>query len=114
MSAVEEVFWVGIKVPKEATSREIAALIYGPAYDVQTAIGLFIIDTKMYNRIGPVNDRKMVVKIETSRCHLFEMLEAIRQTPRYRVLWVVDNIQDLNLLGQIGHHFMHLQTSTLE
>ena len=111
--SVEELFWLGVKVPKAATSREIASLIYGPTYDVQTAISLFIMDAKMYTQIGPVNDRKLVVKIETTRSHLFEMLEAIKQTPGYRVLWVVDNIRDLNLLGQKSHVF-YLQTSVLE
>lgn len=112
----EYVFWVGLKVPKEATSREIAALIYGPSRDVQTALDMFIMDTRMYIQKGPVHDRKMVTRIETSQSHIDEMIDAIKKTPGYQVLWVVDNISDLSFLGQLParYSFSSLDSSNYE
>mgnify|MGYP000095922245 CR=1 FL=1 len=112
----EYIFWVGLKVPKEATSREIAALIYGPSRDVMTALDMFIADTRMYIQKGPIHDRKMVTRIETSQDHIDEMVDTIKKTPGYQVLWVVDNISDLAFLGQLPsrYSFLSLETSVLE
>jgi len=116
MEEVEVVFWVGLKVPKAATSREIASLIYGPSRDVQTALNMFIADTRMYIQKGPFHDRKMVTRIEASQSHIDEMVDAIKKTPGYRVLWVVDNTSDLSFLGQLPsrYSFLSLETSVLD